>query len=116
VISARVAGGVAVAPLHSMVPELQSPVAQDPLPESSKLQPVLPQKRPDQPVGAWKVRELPFVSAKPVLSSFGLPAPDKIPGHTVKSHLFTNVNVAPEAPEEINQKSVTCIIYCCNYG
>lgn len=73
-------------------------MAQDPWPSLSKLQPVRPQKRPDQPVGAWKVRELLFVSWKPVLSSFGLPALDRIPGHTAESHLFTNVNVAPEAP------------------
>lgn len=98
--SARVAGGVAPLPLHSTVPEPQSAVTQDPRSSPSKLQPVRPQKRPDQPVGAWKVREPLFVSWKPVLSSFGLPALDRIPGHTVKSHLFTNVNVAPEAPEK----------------
>ena len=81
--SARVAGGVAPAPLHSMVLEPQSAVAQEPWPEPSKLQPVRPQKRPDQPVGAWKEREVDFVSWKPVLSSVGLPALDRIPGHTV---------------------------------
>lgn len=74
---------MAPAPLHSISPEPQSPVAHEPWPESSKLHPVLPQKRPAQPVGAWKERELPFVSSKPVLSSFGLPGLARIPGHTV---------------------------------
>lgn len=50
--SAKVAGGVAPAPLHSTWPEPQSAVVQEPWPEPSKLHPVLPQKRPDQPVGA----------------------------------------------------------------
>lgn len=93
--SAKVAGGVAPAPLHSTWPEPQSAVTQEPWPEESKLQPVRPQKRPDQPVGAWKERELPFLSSKPVLSSSGLP---RIPGQTEKSHLLTNVNLAPETP------------------
>lgn len=96
--SARVAGGEAPAPLHSSWPEPQSPVAQVPWPEPSKLQPVLPQNRPDHPVGAWKVRELPLLSSKPVLSNLPLPALARIPGHTVKSHLFINVNVDPETP------------------
>lgn len=58
--SAKVAGGAAPAPLHSTWLEPQSAVAQEPWPELSKLQPVLPQNRPDQPVGAWKEREPPF--------------------------------------------------------
>lgn len=102
--SAKVAGGAAPAPLHSSCPEPQSAVAHEPRPDGSKLQPVLAQKRPDQPVGAWKERELPLVSSKPVLSSLGLPALARIPGHTVKSHLFTNVNVAPDTPLEIMRK------------
>lgn len=59
--SANVAA-VVPAPLHSTVPEPQSPVVQVPWPDSSKLQPVRPQNRPDQPDGAWKAREVPFVS------------------------------------------------------
>uniref|UniRef100_A0A0D9XAJ9 Uncharacterized protein n=1 Tax=Leersia perrieri TaxID=77586 RepID=A0A0D9XAJ9_9ORYZ len=50
--SARVAGGVAPAPWHSISPEPQSPVAQEPLPEEEKSQPDRPQKRPDHPGGA----------------------------------------------------------------
>lgn len=96
--SARVAGGAAPAPLHSSWPEPQSPVEHEPWPEPSKLQPVRPQKRPDHPVGAWKERVLPLASSKPVLSSLGVPALARIPGHTVKSHLFVNVNVAPVTP------------------
>lgn len=91
--SARVAGGKAVAPLQLISPEPQSAVAQVPRPELSNWQPVLAQNLPDQPVGAWKLLELPFVSSKPVLPISGFP---KIPGHTVKSHLFTKLNVAPE--------------------
>lgn len=36
----------------------------------------------------------------------GLPAPDKVPGHTVKSHLLTSVNVVHFTPlsEEQNKK------------
>lgn len=78
--SARVAGGAAVAPLQLISPEPQSAVEQVPLPESSNLQPVLAQNLPDQPVGAWKVLVVCFVSSKPVLPSSGFP---KIPGHTV---------------------------------
>lgn len=96
--SARVAGGAAPAPLHSTWPEPQSPVAQEPRPEPSKLQPVRPQKRPDQPVGAWRGREVPWGSSNPVVSRAELPALERIPGQTVYSQLFVNVNVAPEAP------------------
>lgn len=81
--SARVAGGAAPAPLHSTWPEPQSPVVQEPESDWSKLQPVLAQKRPDQPVGAWKEREESFWSWNPVLSRLGLPAFARMPGHTV---------------------------------
>lgn len=96
--SAKVAGGAAPAPLHSTVPEPQSPVWHDPDPDPSKLQPVRPQKRPDQPVGAWNVRAVCVGSSNPVLSSLGLLAFARIPGQTVYSHLLTKVNVAPETP------------------
>lgn len=71
--SANVAGGEAVAPLQEISPEPQSAVEQVPWPESSNWQPVLPQNLPDQPVGAWKVLEVPFVSSKPVVPSSGFP-------------------------------------------
>lgn len=96
--SAKVAGGEAPAPLHSRLPEPQSPVEHEPWVEPSKLQPVRPQKRPDQPVGAWKEREFPLESSKPVVPNFALPALSSIPGHTVKSHLFISMNFAPETP------------------
>lgn len=98
--SASVAGGAAPAPLHSMVPDPQSPVTQEPNPDPSKLHPVRPQNLPDQPVGARNEREVSFGSSKPVLSSLALPAFARIPGHTVYSHLFTKVNVAPKTPVE----------------
>lgn len=81
--SARVAGGAAPAPLHSTWPEPQSPVRHDPVPDASNVQPVRAQKRPDQPVGAWKVREVAVGSSKPVLSRGELPAFARMPGHTV---------------------------------
>lgn len=59
------------------------------------MQPVRPQKRPDQPAGAANARDEPDASSNPVLPSAGLPAFASIPGHTVYSQLFTNVNVAP---------------------
>lgn len=104
--SANVAGGSAPAPSHSTVPEPQSPVVQYPRPESPKLQPVLPQKRPDQPDGAWKVLEVADGSSNPVVWSFGLPALAKIPGHTVLSHLLTNVKVAPDTTESLHANLV----------
>lgn len=82
--SARVAGGLAPAPLHSTWLEPQSPVVQLPWPVAgSNVQPVRPQNRPDQLGGAWKDRDPPGGSSNPVLSSLLLPALDKIPGHTV---------------------------------
>lgn len=81
--SASVAGGAAPAPLHSTSPEPQSPVEQDVDSDPSKLHPVRAQNRPDQPVGAWNVRELSVGSSNPVLSRLGLPAFARIPGHTV---------------------------------
>lgn len=102
--SARVAGGAAPAPLHSIWPEPQSPVRQEPDPDPSKVQPVRAQKRPDQPVEAWKAREVSLGSSKPVLWSGGLPAFARMPGHTVYSHRLTNVKVAPITPEQHQQE------------
>lgn len=78
--SARVAGGVAPAPLHSICPVPQSAVAQDVGPDPLKLHPVLPQNRPDHPDGACRERELPLISSNPVVSRTGWP---RIPGQTV---------------------------------
>lgn len=92
--SASVAGGSAPDPLDSISPEPQSPVEYVVLLEPpSKLQPVRPQKRPGQPAGARKVREVSLESSNPLVSSLGLPEWGKILGHTVKSHLLTSVNV-----------------------
>lgn len=81
--SASVAGGAAPAPLHSTWPEPQSPVRHDPEPDSSNVQPVRAQNRPDQPVGAINERAVSLGSSNPVLSSLGLPALARMPGHTV---------------------------------
>lgn len=91
--SARVTGGAAPSPTHSTWFEPQSPVLQVPEPEPSKLQPVRAQKRPDQPVGAWREREVPLGSSKPVVERVGEPALARIPGQTVKPHRLANVKV-----------------------
>lgn len=96
--SARVAGGIAPAPLHSTWPEPQSPVVQFPWPVASNVQPLLPQNLPDQPTGTSRERDPPEESSNPVVSNLELPALDSIPGHTVKSHLFVIANVVPETP------------------
>lgn len=64
-----------------------------------------PQKRPDQPGGAGREREWPLGSSKQVLTRLELSELEGIPGQTVKSHLLTNVNVAPLTPVgHINHK------------
>ena len=47
--SASVAGKATPTPLHSMVPDPQSPMMQEPNPDPSKLHPVRPQNLSDQP-------------------------------------------------------------------
>lgn len=101
--SARVAGGVAPLPEHSSLPEPQSPVRQENLPAESWVQWVLPQKRPPQEEGALIVLDSPLWSVKPVFCRGVIPAFDKMPGHTVCSHLFTTVNVADEYTPPIQQ-------------
>lgn len=61
-------------------------IGQEPEPDSSNLQPVRPQNRPDQPVGAWNEWEVFSGNTKPVLSREGLPAFAKMAGHTGYSH------------------------------
>lgn len=96
--SARVTGGAAPSPAHSTVLEPQSPVVHVPEPEPSNLQPVRAQNRPDQPVGAWREREVPLGSSNPVVERVGEPAFARIPGHTVKPQRLANVNVEPYEP------------------
>lgn len=82
--SARVAGGVAPAPSHSIVPEPQSPVTQVNVPVlASWVQRVRPQRRPDHPAGTEMGTDSPRLRAKPVEERGAVPAPDKIPGQTV---------------------------------
>lgn len=83
--SAKVAGGAAPAPFHSIWLEPQSPVEQLPWPlmVGSNEQPVRPQNRPDHPGCAWKDLEVRGGSWKPVVPKPELPALDNIPGHTV---------------------------------
>lgn len=92
--SARVAGGTAFAPAHSIFPEPQSPVTQLNFPFESSLQMVRPQNRPPQDDGASTALDSPSRRTKPVVDSGAIPALDKMPGQTVYSHLFTIVNVA----------------------
>jgi hypothetical protein len=93
--SASVAGGDAPAPRHSTPPEPQSPVAQEPLPPESKRQPERAQKRPDHPCGAYSERDCPGASSNPVVSSGGVPEPERTPGHTVSAHRLVKVKVMP---------------------
>lgn len=65
------------------------------------MQPVLAQNRPDQLAGAWKEREPPEASSKPVVPKPLLPELAKIPGQTVKLHRFTIVTVAPLLPTQV---------------
>jgi hypothetical protein len=51
------------------------------------------------------VLDSPFWSAKPVVGSAGTPALDRMPGHTVYSHLFTIVKVVEITPD-IDRTSV----------
>ena len=95
--SARVAGGVAPAPSHWSRPEPQSPVTQLTRPVPSAPQPVRPQKRPDQPVGASTITSVPVGSSNPVVPRAGLPALESIPGQIVLLHLLISVNVALSA-------------------
>jgi len=81
--SAKVAGGAAPAPEHSIFPEPQSPVAHENFPSESVEQSVLPQKRPPHDDGALIVRVSPFRRTKPVVGNGETPALDRIPGHTV---------------------------------
>lgn len=99
--SAKVAGGAAPLPEHSNVPEPQSPVTHVNFPVESVVQNVLPHKRPDQAVGTEREVDSSGWRAKPVVASWAVPAPDKIPGHTGWLHLFTIVNVAENAPEKM---------------
>jgi hypothetical protein len=53
------------------------------------------QKRPDHPCGAYRERDCPSASAKPVVSSGGVPEPDSRPDHTVSPQRLVKVNVMP---------------------
>ena len=61
---------------------------------------VRPQKRPPQEAGAVMVLDSPFWSAKPVVDIAGIPALDRMPGHTVYSHLFIIVKVVEITPKQ----------------
>lgn len=65
----------------------------------SWVQRVRPQKRPPHEAGAVRVLASPFSRAKPVVGSGGTPALERMPGHTVYSHLFTIVNVVDTTPD-----------------
>ncbi|KAB5520105.1 hypothetical protein DKX38_024424 [Salix brachista] len=64
--SAKEAGGIAPAPLHSMTPEAQSAVAQTNFPDASVEHCVLAQKRPAHVAGALSEDEAPAANVKPV--------------------------------------------------
>lgn len=80
VISNKEAGGVAPFPSHSSLPP-QSPVWHFPIPDSSKLHPVLPHIRPDHPGVDGSLTLCPDSNRNPVVGSGGVPAPESVPGH-----------------------------------
>lgn len=93
--SARVAGGSAPRPLHSIFPEPQSAVMQEKeLLDSNCVQRVRPQIRPDQDLGIVIVVDFPLRRVKPVVGSGGEVAPESKPGHIVCRHRFTNLKEA----------------------
>lgn len=70
---------------------------QFPLPAPSKLQPVLPQKRPDQPAGAVNSKDDPGGRENPPSPSSSAPLPESVPGQIVLLQRFSMVNIVPEA-------------------
>lgn len=119
--SASVAGGAPPAPAHFNFPP-QSPVVHVPEPEASKLHPVRPQNRPDQPGGAFKVTEDPEAKANPPSPS-AVPPEVRIPGQTVKLQRFVKVKTVPETMEIVPCKytipdKLICIIlfFLTNYN
>lgn len=100
--STSVAGGAPPAPSHFNFPP-QSPVTHLPAPEASKLHPVRPQIRPDQPGDAVTVTIDPGAKANPVSLICG-PLPVRSPGQTVKLQWFVTVKVVPETMEIVPTK------------
>lgn len=98
--SAKVAGGFAPLPAHSIFPEPQSPVTQEKLVGEYSVQRVRAQIRPDQALGTDRVRDLPDLSAKPVGESGAVFAPESTPGHTSYRHLFTSLKEAEFTSEK----------------
>jgi hypothetical protein len=80
-----------------MAPEPQSQVPQEKRPLESYPQPVRAHRRPDHAEGASTARDSPGASAKPVVSSVGVPALDSSPGHTVYAQELVSVNVVDNA-------------------
>ncbi|CAH8263446.1 unnamed protein product [Arabidopsis lyrata] len=95
--SASVVGGAPSAPAHFNLPP-QSPVVHFSEPEASKLQPVRPQNRPDQPGETVKLTEDPEGKANPP-SPISLDFAVRIPGQTVKLQRFDKVKTVPETME-----------------
>ena len=91
--SAKDAGGIAPAPLHSMTPEAQSAVAQTNFPEESVEHCVLAHKRPDHVAGTLSEDEAPVANVKPVEDIVGRPAAVRVPGQTVYGQLFLTTKV-----------------------
>ena len=91
--SAKDAGGIAPAPLHSMTPEAQSAVAQTNFPEESVEHCVLAHKRPDHVAGTLSEDEAPVANVKPVEDIGGRPEAVRVPGQTVYGQLFLTTKV-----------------------
>ena len=90
--SASEAGGFPEAEHFRLEPH--EPVSQVPVPVLSKLQPVRPHIRPDQPTGALKTMDWPGLSSNPPPLKF---SPGVIAGQIVWSHEFTIVNTRADS-------------------
>uniref|UniRef100_A0A6N2MMM8 Uncharacterized protein n=1 Tax=Salix viminalis TaxID=40686 RepID=A0A6N2MMM8_SALVM len=122
--SAKEAGGIAPAPLHSMTPEAQSAVAQTNFPDASVEHCVLAQKRPAHVAGALREDEAPAANVKPVEDNAGLPGFVRAPGQTVYGHLVNSAkdaggiapaplhSMTPEAQSAVAQTNFPDVEHC----
>lgn len=99
--SASDAGGFPEAEHFRVEPH--EPVSQVPVPVLSKLQPVRPHIRPDQPTGALNTMDWPGLSSKPPPLKL---SPGVIAGQTTWLHEFTIVNTRAESDHFVPDKSV----------
>ncbi|KAF7835620.1 ABC transporter G family member 15-like [Senna tora] len=88
-------GVTEIAPLHAILLEPQSPVAEANFLEGRSIEHWdRAQNRPDHGRGTSRVNEAFGDSTKPIEGNCGMPPPVRVPGQIVNGHLFVKVNVA----------------------